>query len=342
MDNWQDKLARRWAGWRARWLPGEQWSAWLVILPLFLLLQGFLAWHWSREPAPFLVVAEGNEAPRPGALLALTLARVAETLTDKSGGYLRNDLLPPGLLLDNIPAWELGVLNQVRDMSRALHRDMGLSHSRLVEDADLAAAEAAFNVPAESWVFPVAERELAKGATALRTYADRLGSGKEAAFSPRHAYLLRWLGDVEGRLALLSARLNASLPDHPVIVGVTGEASSPEKTPWWQVDDAFYEARGSAWALMHLLRAVEVEYGPELERQGGQLSLRAAIHELEATQQTVWSPFILNGSGFGLFANHSLVMANYLNRAQGNLADVSELLRELERPVAAARSVVVE
>jgi hypothetical protein len=60
-------------------------------------------------------------------------------------------------MLDNVPAWELGVLRQVRGMTRALHRDMSLSHAQFIEDKDLLAAEAAFNVNAESWLFPVAE-----------------------------------------------------------------------------------------------------------------------------------------------------------------------------------------
>lgn len=330
MDSWLDRLARRGAGWRERWLPGDQGSVWLVVIPLFLLVQAALGWYWSREPEPFQVVVAEPGASRPGVLLATTLARVVDTLTDKHGGYLHNDLLPPGVLLDDIPAWEIGVLHQARDLSRALHRDMGMSPARLVEDVDLAQAEAALNVSPDSWVFPAAEREFGKGGEALHRYARRLEAGKEAAFSVRQSHLLRWMADVDGRLALLTARLNAALPDHPVIVGAGGEMAESPRTPAWQVDNAFYEARGSAWALMHLLRAVEVEFAPVLEREGAQLSLRAAIHELEATQQTVWSPIILNGSGFGLFANHSLVMANYLGRARANLDEVRALLRESE------------
>jgi hypothetical protein len=100
-----------------------------------------------------------------------------------------------------------------------------------------------------------------------------------------------------------------------------------EPNSWWRVDNVFYESRGSAWALLHLLKAVEVDFGPQLAQRQALLSLRAAIHELEATQQVLWSPVILNGSGFGIFANHSLVMANYLNRARTDLADVRVLLQ---------------
>ena len=38
------------------------------------------------------------------------------------------------------------------------------------------------------------------------------------------------------------------------------------------------------------------------------------------------SPVVLNGSGFGLFANHSLVMASYISRANAGIIDLRELL----------------
>jgi len=56
--------------------------------------------------------------------------------------------------------------------------------------------------------------------------------------------------------------------------------------------------------------------------------LQQIIRELEASQDTVYSPVILNGSGFGLLANHSLVMANYVSRANAALIELSELLNQ--------------
>lgn len=323
MDVWRDRLEERWSALQERWAVWDAAPVITVSLFLFCILLVGVGWYWSREPAVFAVRAV--DAGRPGQALAQTLARVSMTLHDKSGGYLRNDLLPPGLLLDNVPSWEFGVLRQVRDMTRALHRDMGLSHAPYSEDSDLVLAEPAFNVNPDSWLFPMAERELSRGSAALASYNERLGRG-EARFYPRTTYLQRWLTDVDTSLGLLSTRLNSALPNHAVLSPAGAALPAGEGTAWSGIDDVFYEARGSAWALLHLLKAVEIEFGPELERRQALLSLRAAIHELEATQQALWSPVILNGSGFGLFANHSLVMANYLNRAQSDLADVRALL----------------
>ena len=79
---------------------------------------------------------------------------------------------------------------------------------------------------------------------------------------------------------------------------------------------------------MHLLRAVERDFDGTLRKKHALISLRQIIRELEATQQTLWSPLIMNGSGFGMFANHSLVMASYISRANAAVIDLRQLLQQ--------------
>jgi hypothetical protein len=98
------------------------------------------------------------------------------------------------------------------------------------------------------------------------------------------------------------------------------------KTSWLKIDDVFYQARGSAWALLHFLKAVEVDFADVLARKNAVTSVQQIIRELEMTQQPVSSPIIANGEGFGLIANHSLVMASYISRANAAIIDLRELL----------------
>ncbi len=98
------------------------------------------------------------------------------------------------------------------------------------------------------------------------------------------------------------------------------------KTPWTEIDDVFYEARGASWALIQLLKAIEIDFESVLRKKNALVSLRQIIRELEATQEAIWSPVILNGSGFGIFANHSLVMASYISRANAAVIDLRNLL----------------
>ena len=80
--------------------------------------------------------------------------------------------------------------------------------------------------------------------------------------------------------------------------------------------------------MIHILRAVEVDFADVLANKNAAVSLRQIIRELEGTQEPMWSPMILNGSGFGPLANHSLVMASYFSRANAAIIDLRALLQQ--------------
>jgi hypothetical protein len=94
------------------------------------------------------------------------------------------------------------------------------------------------------------------------------------------------------------------------------------KTPWLKIDDIFFEARGYTWALLHQLQAMEIDFAPVLEDKNAVVSLEQITRELRNTQNTIWSPLILNGTGFGPMANHSLVMASYISRVNAAITDL--------------------
>ena len=263
-----------------------------------------------------------------------------ETLLDKRGGYLSNDIMPPSLWLDNIPNWEFGVLVQCRVLARSMRNDYSRSQSQSVEDEDLIITEPKFHFDNSSWFLPATENVYREGIDALYGYLERLQNPNEpdAQFYARADNLGDWLGQVEKRLGSLSQRLSASVGQVRLNTDLAGDPeagqstpTSPQvvvKTPRFEIDDVFYEARGATWALVHLLKAVEVDFEPILQKKNALISLKQIIRELEATQATLWSPVVLNGSGFGLFANHSLVMASYISRANAAVIDLRALLAQ--------------
>ena len=116
-----------------------------VLVGIYALVCLGLGWYWSQEPALFPVQQVAQQAAEkegkqivPGFTTVETLKAVAGTLLTKPGGYLSNDRFPPGVLLDNIPSWEYGVLVQVRDLTRAMRKDFARSQSQSAEDADRA------------------------------------------------------------------------------------------------------------------------------------------------------------------------------------------------------------
>lgn len=316
----------------------------VALLIIYLVIVAILGIYWSSEPDTFSVREQSREVARtldremvPGFTTTATLIHMIETMLNKPGGYITNDLLPPGVWMDNMPRWEYGVLVQVRDMTRALRKDISRSQSQSAEDPDLTVAEPQMHFDNSSWALPSTESEYRRGVEALKRYLARLSDPQQprAQFYARADNLNNWLADLETRLGSLSRRLSESVGKQSV---AEGEAELPEgqtaegyqsvQTPWTQIDDVFYEARGTSWALLHIFRAIEVDFRDVLVDKNALVSVRQVIVELEGSQQSMWSPVVLNGSGFGILANHSLTMASYLARANSAITDLRELLSQ--------------
>ncbi len=306
------------------------------LLAVLILLFYVIAVYWSQEPDD-LVFPETQVVGQATTDAAIWIAR---TLLEKPGGFISNDIMPPGVFMDNMPAWEYGALVQLRDLVRALRNDFSRSQSQSVEQNDLKQAEPRFNVDRESWMMPTAEDEYAEGIRYLKAYREKLADENQqnAQFYARADNLADWLRTVEKRLGNLSQRLSAAVQQERENIDLSGDPAATVstrmseavqvKTPWLKIDDVFYEARGSSWALLQILRAVEKDFASVLQKKNATASLRQIIRELEATQRPVWSPMILNGSGFGLLANHSLVMASYIARANAAVIEWRNLLTQ--------------
>jgi len=313
---------------------------------LLLIIFWIIGWYWSLSPSTFdvnkRVAAQAQSRAHtevPGYTMTTTMIMVAETLLDKPGGYLSNDVMPPGVLLDDMPAWEFGVLEMTRDLAMSMRKDFSRSQSQSVENKHISKAVPQFNMDHKNWMFPAAESSYRKGVDLLYQYRAELvdPANRSSQFYTRADNLREWLKMVEKRLGSYSQRLSASVGSARINTDMAGQRNAKNKsqvsesriqTSWWKLDDVFFEAKGASWAMLQYLKAAEVEFADVLEDKNALVSLRQIIRELEATQQTVWSPMILNGGGFGMMANHSLVMANYISRANAALIELSELMNQ--------------
>ena len=316
------------------------------LLGIYLVGSAIIGIWWSRAPAQFDVSAnaalyaeeDGTDAVVVGLTTTATLHTISKTLLEKPGGYLSNDVAPPGWWLYNMPNWEFGVLIQIRDMARAMRIDFSRSQSQSTEDRDLEEAEGKFFFNNASWLFPATESEYKAGNKLVRSYLERLSNETESdgQFYARADNLQKWLEGVESRLGNLSQQLSASVGKRQLDLALAGDPNAAQstptdsdsdvKTPWLELDDIFFEARGQTWALIHLLRAIQVDFSDVLEDKNATVSLRQVVRELEGTQEAILSPMILNGEGLGFLANHSLVMASYISRANAGITDLRTLL----------------
>ncbi|PIE01271.1 MAG: hypothetical protein CSA81_12475 [Acidobacteria bacterium] len=319
----------------------------LILLIIIIVFFSFLGWYWSREPdikpvkaGTFMSEKYLGNTWVTGQATTAALMHCANTLLDKPGGYLTNDKTPPSLFLDNMPNWEFGVLVQIRDLARSMRNDMSRSRSQSKENAHLAEAEPLFNFKNDSWLFPPTESQYRKANKHLEMYFHELGTSEQmgSQFFARADNLREWLTVVEKRLGDLSQRLSASVARTRINTDLAGDATAEQstqtpkyvqvKTPWLEIDDVFYESRGATWALIHFFKAIEIDFQKSLEKKSAIPLVQQIIRELEGSQRPLGWPVVLNGGGFGLFANHSLVMASYISRANAAVIDLRELLQD--------------
>ncbi len=317
----------------------------IVLVVIFILWLLSIWWGWM--PSAYNVKSRTQETARisnvemiPGYATTTALIDVTTWLVDKPGGFLSNDVTPPGLIMDNMPAFEYGVLEQVRDLALVMRLDFSRSQSQSTGDKDLETAQNKMNISHTNWMLPSAEKEYKLAIEAFKRYRNRLVAEDEteAQFYTRADNLSDWLREIEKRLGSISQNLSASVGNDVFDTNLAGDPTAKQstrsdaevqiKTSWFKIDDVFYESRGSTWAILHFLKAVEIDFADVLEKKNAQVSLKQIIRDLEATQEAIWSPMILNGSGFGFLANHSLVMANYVSRANAALIDLRRLLEQ--------------
>ncbi len=317
-----------------------------AIALIVLVFIGFGTW-WSFQPSKFDVSANmqariGEEGRAvPGTATVSAAIQVAETLLSKPGGYLMNDMTPPGAVMDNMPSWEYGALTELRDSVRAFRNDFSRSQTQSIENEDLKKADSEFNFDAEAWFLPSAEEEYRQGIEALQRYLAGLASGSpKARFYARADNLSAYLAVVEKRLGSYGQRLSASVGNEELLAGLGAASEQPEvqtavpsagesaaRTSWNDIDDVFFEARGYSWALLHMMKALAIDFAPVLQDKNAEVSMQQIIRDLEYATLRKWSPLVLNGDGFGVLANHSLVLASYMSRANAAVLDLRVLLQ---------------
>ena len=321
---------------------GWIWKPLAVLLVLAVMVAVGLGVWWSLAPSRFDVETATQEqrisaAPAArGTVTVATLATLIDTLQDKPGGYLRNDLMPPGLLLDNMPSWETGVLVQARLMAASLgdfDPGAGESVNTLI---------AALEQDADDWLAPSMEDHLAQAGAAARAYLVRFDDGGGASFVDQGQGLALYLDAVRQQLASLRERLSSTVSDSERLKELGIEVAEGSHVPWYRVDNVFHETRGQTWALGHLLEALERDQADLIASAGLGNSYTRALAEIERMQRQFWSPVVLRGSGLGIFANYPLTMAHHLSRLDGALASLIDGLGGAEAAQEAATPPVTE
>lgn len=298
----------------------------LFLIVFFLIITPILMFIWSSEPERFDIMStvslNQEETAISGVYTVSSSIKLTDILLNKTGGYLSNDITPPSIFLDNIPAWELGVVEVQRAFLKVLRDDLSRSQSQSSENDNVVNAHTSYNNDHAKWMLPSSEDKYAEANVSLEKYLKELRDPRSnAKFYPRADNLVDLLQSFSKRLGSTSQSLSESTNAHR-------ESQVKTTTSWWLIDDVFYQSRGQTYAILHILKAIKVDFKDVLEGKNAMESLNQIIVELEDTQQVLYSPMVLNGNGFGVLPNHSLVMANYISRANAAMIDIISLLNK--------------
>lgn len=304
----------------------KYWMAFAAAASLVALFYVFASIYYYRFPEHFELPVP--ERKKPGVFLTTTLIRIAEGMTEH---WLPNDILWPTVLLDNPQSFQLGELEAVRYAVKSLRDDLSRMRTTDRIDADIDRAASNFFFEPTRWAFPSAESRYRHAIEDLERYRERLDKD-EAAFSPRVDNLHKFLGDLASLLGGVSNRLaNAPRDIRTRITEETaGDVISEREheirhgTPWSEIDNNFYYARGVLYVVRQLMVAVQYDFSEIITQRNAGNLVTAIIRTLDRTQ---FEPLIIaNGDRGSLWANHSLQLQALLEDARQKMRSLQNIL----------------
>ena len=300
-----------------RWVTGILVGLLILYYPI-----GMLWWHTINDDLSFDISAESL---LPGQSRAVAVAAaLIDREVNKSGWVANNPFFTPSAMLDNMPAYQQGIISALARFSFELADQIGRTRGSSEIDADLKNASGLLQYSGTVWVWdpsvslaPTAtsEEQYEKARKALENYNRRLADGK-AMFERRGDNLLATMERIALDLGSSSAVLERQVAEH-----------SSDFVDF-QADDLFYNVKGQTYAYYVVLRALGGDFENvlrERELAGVYAQMLNSLHEAAALDPWV----VTNGAPDGLFPNsHLAAQGFYLLRARTQLREISDILRK--------------
>lgn len=300
-----------------------RWTVGILVMLLILYYPvGMLWWHTINDDLSFDVSADSLQ---PGQSRAVAVAAgLIDREVNKSGWVANNPFFTPSAMLDNMPAYQQGIISALARFSFELADQIGRTRGSSEIDADLKNASGLLQYSGTVWVWdpsvslaPTAtsEEQYEKARKALENYNRRLADGK-AMFERRGDNLLATMERIALDLGSSSAVLERQVAEH-----------SSDFVDF-QADDLFYNVKGQTYAYYVVLRALGGDFENvlrERELAGVYAQMLNSLHEAAALDPWV----VTNGAPDGLFPNsHLAAQGFYLLRARTQLREISDILRK--------------
>lgn len=313
----------------------------LLAVGAFLVgMYGVALWV-DQEPETVDIADIKKHYPRnneivKGYITAETMVRGIDKILNKNGGYIRNDIMPPFSLLDNMPAYEIGYLKVIREGAFVLRDKMSKVE---FEDANLSKAQPAIVYSANTWGLAFMANTEDQYEISLKhfiMYRDSLvdADTTKGQFVPRANDLKVVMDKLVEQLKSQATNLKSSTGVNIANVDANSDSAKKQdvtyyqKAPFMLIDDNFYEARGAVAASLDLMLALREDFSGVLKDKNATVHFNQAISWLELAYEDYNWPMVLPGDHYGLLGNHSGDLSSDINSTVVNLIRVGDLLTD--------------
>lgn len=299
-----------------------------IAIAIFLLWVGFVMVVNSKKPGP--IVLQKMDQTIKGVYFTKTNQALIKQMREN---WIPNDIFWPTVLLDNMPNFQIGILEVVRYNVRVL-RD-NLSRMRTTDKLD-PYAEKAFTLLSNDpnkWWFPSAESRWELGYENLDLFAQNLITG-ESHFYPRADNLIQLLEQYVSLMGGVNTRLVNAPRDIRKTISIEAQPKNGTSArrvvdidiPWHKIDDNFYYAQGVSYALYESFKAIRMDFMNVLVDKN---SLNLMDKIMEYLRRCDFEPLIVtNGSPASIFANHSLNLSGVFNDARQKINSLTLSLKQ--------------
>ncbi|NWH09153.1 MAG: DUF2333 family protein [Alphaproteobacteria bacterium] len=296
----------------------------LLIVILFVFSYPLLAWIGSTVDDDMTFSLEGrNLKAGQSRAVAVMSALIRREVEDH--GWVANNpwFSPSGMLLDDMPSFQSGMIQALARFSFELQDQLGRTRGSSQIDQDLQSASGFMQTAPTLWywnpansILPTApaETQYLNAAKRFEAYNERLANG-QAVFDRRADNLIAAIERIAQDIGSSSAAIDRHLEDSSGYIWSNS------------ADDLFYNIKGQMYAYYMVLRELGQDFEPLLKERQLETVWKQMLHSFaEAAELQPWLGIMDGSPGSQFFPSHLSSEGFYLLRARMQLREVGDVL----------------
>ena len=303
-----------------RWLRRALIALATIVLLVVLYYVGGAIWVHKIDDDP--TFAAEMVVPDSASRAVAVAADLIDREVNQNRWVANDPFFQPGYLLDNMPAYQTGIVNAVGRFTTELRDRVARVRGSSAVDPDLESAAGRLNYPGDVWIFewsgtpvqPSSESQYRRGVEDLRRYNERLAQG-QAIYERRADNLLATLDRISGDLGAASAALTQEVDE-----GSTNFLD-------FNADQMFYSIKGKLYAYYMILRELEQDFPSVIREKNLQANWADLLTSLRLGA-TLYPWVVSNGPLDSMATpNHLAAEGFLLLRVRTKLDEIIDILR---------------